>query len=139
MERFDDRIMIGGQIHPESAEQMKALGVTMIVNNRPDGEEPGQPTSAEIEAAAEAEGIAYRHVPVAGGFSEEAIVAMKHALEEAEGPVLAFCRTGARSAFIWGLARARMGDEGATIIARAAAAGFDLRPIRHYLFGQASS
>src|SRR3954468_10938091 len=127
MQRFDDRIMIGGQIPPEAAAEMKALGVAMIVNNRPDGEEPGQPTSAEIAAAAEAQGIAYRHVPVANGFSEEAIVAMKQALEEAEGPVLAFCRSGARSAFIWGLARARMGDDGHSILTRAAAAGFDLK------------
>jgi uncharacterized protein (TIGR01244 family) len=132
MKRLDEKTYVAGQIAPEAVAQLGALGVVKIVNNRPDGEEPGQPGSAEIEAAARAAGVGYSHIPIAGPFPEESIEAMLEALESATGPVLAFCRSGMRSAFLWGLARAKAGDEGPEVIARAAAAGYDLRPIRHY-------
>src|SRR3954462_13298236 len=79
------------------------FGVRTLINNRPDGEEPGQPSSAEMEAAAEAAGLTYRHIPVAGGVSEAAIEAMAEALESG-GPVLAFCKSGTRSTYLWALA-----------------------------------
>ena len=65
--QLDDRTLVSGQIHPDDVPALKKLGVTLIVNNRPDGEDEGQPTSAEIEAAAAAAGIGYRHVPIARG------------------------------------------------------------------------
>lgn len=105
----------------------RELGVALIVNNRPDGEEPGQPASAEIEAAALAAGLGYRHIPVAGGFPPAAVNAMRAALDE--GPVLAFCRSGTRSTWLWALARASGGADAATLIRQAAAAGYDLRPL----------
>ena len=57
----------------------------------------------------------------------------KAALSTAEGPVLAFCKSGMRSVFLWALARAQMGDDAETIAAKAAAAGYDVSPIRAYL------
>jgi uncharacterized protein (TIGR01244 family) len=117
---------------PIAPDDVAALPVSLIVNNRPDGEEEGQPRSADIEAAARAAGIAYRHIPV-GGFSEAQIEAMQAALTEADGPVLAFCRSGTRSTYLWALARARMGEAAAELVAQAAAAGYDLRPIRRWL------
>jgi uncharacterized protein (TIGR01244 family) len=128
--QVDESMMVGGQLYPE---RIADLGVTMIVNNRPDGEEPGQPTSDEIEAAARAAGIAYRHIPVAGGFSQPMVAEMEEALAATEGPVLAFCKSGMRSVFLWALARARMGDDADTIATKAAAAGYDVTPIRQYL------
>lgn len=101
--------------------------MTLIVNNRPDGEEPDQPLSAEIEAAARSAGLAYRHVPVAAGFPPAAVEAMRAALDE--GPILAFCRSGTRSTCLWALARAASGADPATLLAQAAAAGYDLRPL----------
>ncbi len=112
-------------------DEAAALGIRLIVNNRPDGEEPGQPASAEIEAAARAAGLDYRHIPVAGGLAPYKIEAMAEALDQ--GPLLAFCRTGTRSTFLWALARARSGAPAEESIAAAAAAGFDLRPIRGLL------
>ncbi len=105
----------------------------MIVNNRPDGEEPGQPAGAEIEAAARAAGIAYRHIPVAAGFSPEQVEAMNEALGASDGAVLAFCRSGTRSTYLWALARAGAGEAADSLIAKAAAAGYDLRPIAAHL------
>lgn len=112
-------------------DEAAAQGIRLIVNNRPDGEEAGQPLSAEIEAAARAAGLDYRHIPVAGGFAPERVQAMAEALEQ--GPVLAFCRSGTRSTFLWALARAARGAPSAETVAAAAAAGYDLGPIRVFL------
>jgi uncharacterized protein (TIGR01244 family) len=99
----------------------------VIVNNRPDGEEPGQPDSAEIEAAARAAGLDYRHIPIAGGFPAAAVEAVAEALDR--GPVLLFCRTGTRSTYAWALARSSRGAAADGLIAAAAGAGYDLRPL----------
>ena len=71
--RLDDRVFVSGQIMPGDMAEIAALGVTTIVNNRPDGEEPGQPSGDEIADAAEAAGLAYREVPVSGGIEPEQI------------------------------------------------------------------
>ena len=63
--QLDEKTLVNGQITPGDVAELKALGVTLIVNNRPDGEDAGQPESDEIEAAAKAHGIDYRHVPIA--------------------------------------------------------------------------
>ncbi|HEX8381052.1 MAG TPA: TIGR01244 family sulfur transferase [Allosphingosinicella sp.] len=115
------------QLTVDDIDEAAASGIRLIVNNRPDGEEPGQPSSAQIEAAARAAGLDYRHIPVAGGFAPGQVEAMAEALEE--GPVLAFCRSGTRSAFLWALARAKQGAPSEQSVAAAAAAGYDLRPI----------
>jgi uncharacterized protein (TIGR01244 family) len=130
MKRLDSTTLVSGQIAPE---EIAALGVSLIVNNRMEGEEPGQPTSAEMEGAAAAAGVAYLHIPVAGGFSEGQVEAMREALESTEGQVLAFCKSGTRSAYLWALARARMGDDAGELIRKGAGAGYDLRPLLPYL------
>jgi uncharacterized protein (TIGR01244 family) len=104
LHRLDDNTLVGGQIWPEDIPAIAALGVTTIVNNRPDGEEPGQPMNAAIEAAAQAAGLEYRFIPVAGGFPPEQVAAMAAAVNDAAGKLLAFCRSGARSAHLWALA-----------------------------------
>jgi uncharacterized protein (TIGR01244 family) len=130
MRQLDSTTFVSGQIAPE---EIAALGVTTIVNNRPDGEEPGQPASDAIAAAAKAAGVDYRHIPVAGGISQPQVAEMADALAGAEGPVLAFCRSGTRSAYLWALARARLGDDPETLVGQAAAAGYDLSPVRAFL------
>ncbi|HYJ28811.1 MAG TPA: TIGR01244 family sulfur transferase [Allosphingosinicella sp.] len=122
------------QIAPGDLPAIAAAGVKIVVNNRPDGEEKGQPCSAEIEAAARAAGIGYRHIPVAGGFNGDDVLAMAEALDAAaEGKLLAFCRSGTRSTFLWALARAERGAMAEETVAAAAAAGYDLGPIRGLL------
>jgi uncharacterized protein (TIGR01244 family) len=133
MKALDDHILVAGQIRPQEVAALAAEGVTMIVNNRPDGEEAGQPTSSEMEAAASNSGLAYRHIPVASGFSAGQVQAMAAALEEAEGQMLAFCKSGTRSTYLWALARAQGGEDPEEIAAKAAAAGYDLAPILPFL------
>ncbi len=131
--RVDERTLVGGQIRAEHLAPLKAEGVTMIVNNRPDGEEPDQPSAPELEAAARAAGLDYRHIPVAGGFSAEQVQAMAEALQRAEGTVIAFCKSGTRSIFLWALARAQQGDPPQELMRKALQAGYDLTPIQRYL------
>jgi uncharacterized protein (TIGR01244 family) len=124
-------MLVAGQILPGDVADVVAAGVTMVVNNRPDGEEPGQPAGAEIEAAARAAGLDYRHIPVASGIDADQVAAMA-ALMNA-GKMLAFCRTGTRSTYLWALAARSRGMDGGAILASAAAAGYDLTPLRPYL------
>jgi uncharacterized protein (TIGR01244 family) len=133
MRALDDVTYVAGQIWPEDVAGAAALGVTMIVNNRPDDEEAGQPEGAEIAAAARAAGVEYRFVPVSTGISEAQIAAMAEALQAAEGKVLAYCRSGTRSAYLWALARARLGESGDSLAHKAASAGYDLAPIKGFL------
>ena len=130
MKQLDSTTFVSGQIAPED---IASLGVALIVNNRPDGEEPGQPSSDAIAAAAKAAGVEYRHIPVSGGISLPQVAQMADALGQATGPVLAFCRSGTRSTYLWALARARLGDDAATLFQQAAAAGYDLSPVRAFL------
>ncbi|MGQ0590721.1 MAG: TIGR01244 family sulfur transferase [Sphingosinicella sp.] len=132
MRRLEEGVFVAGQIRPEDVPGFAAQGVRLIVNNRPGGEEPGQPTGAEIEAAASAAGVGYRFIPVSH-LTPEAVAAMGAALEEADGPVLAFCRSGTRSTYLWALARARRGADADTLIQQAARAGYDLAALRSYL------
>lgn len=131
--RLDDQVAVAGQIDPADLPALADAEITMVISNRPDGEEPGQPTAAEIEAAAEAAGVAFRHIPVAGGITPDGANAMVAALDEAPGRVLAFCKSGTRSAYMWSVARKMRGADGRELIASAAAAGYDLSPLRGYL------
>lgn len=128
---LSDTVFAAGQIGTEDIARAEAQGVTLIVNNRPDGEAPGQPEGATIEAAARAAGIDYVAIPVdSSGFDHARIAAMQAALDNAEGKVLAYCRTGTRSTLLWALAEARGGRDPAAIERAAQAAGYDLAPIR---------
>ncbi len=133
--KLTDRLIVSPQISVEQVAEAKAQGVTVIVNNRPDDEEPGQVNGAAIEAAAKEAGIAYVAVPVAhGGFSPWQLDGMADALAKAgEGKVLAYCRSGTRSTLLWALTRARAGDNADVLSAQAAAAGYDISPVRQIM------
>ena len=132
--RIDDTISVAPQISAGDVAEAKALGFVAIVNNRPDGEEPGAPQGDEIGTAVATAGLAYAAIPIThSGFSHPQIDAMVAALKGADGPVLAYCRSGTRSCNLWALARAKMGDDPAVLIAKGAAAGYDLNGIRPLL------
>jgi len=100
-------------------------GTRSIINNRPDGEASDQPTSAEIEAAAAALGLGYRYIPVVPGqIHDEDIANFSAALAELEAPVLAFCRTGTRSASLRALSAAA-DIASSDLLSTARAAGYD--------------
>lgn len=129
--KLDESISVFGQIVPEDVAAAAAQGFTTIINNRPDNEEPGQPSGSAIALAAAEAGIAYHAIPVThAGFTKPMIAEMQAALAGAPGPVLAFCRSGTRSTLLWALARSQAGDEAVELEAKARAAGYDLTPVR---------
>jgi uncharacterized protein (TIGR01244 family) len=134
LRELDEKTLISGQIGPGDVAGLKQAGVTMIVNNRPDGEDSDQPLSAEIEAAAAQAGIAYRHIPIVRGMGPSDVDAMRQAIAEAgDGKMLAFCRSGNRSALVWAVAQADEGVPREELERRAAGAGISLDPVAHLL------
>jgi len=132
--QLDDKTLIAGQIRPEDVPALKELGVTLIVNNRPDYEDAGQPEGDDIEAAAKAAGIGYRHVPIARGMGPSDIEAMREAMHSAgEGKLFAFCRSGNRSALAWAVAKSEDGVPSSELNRMANEAGFDLGPVAHLI------
>lgn len=132
--RIDDRVSVAPQVTPAMIAAVRAAGFVALVNNRPDGEEPGQPDGEAVRAAAEAAGLAYAAIPVThAGFSHPQLDAMARVLADSDGPVLAFCRSGTRSCTLWALARAKSGGDPATLVEQGAAAGYDLRGVRPML------
>ncbi len=123
-----DGFWVSPQISPSDIKDVAAMGVKMIINNRPDGEMMGQPKSADIEAAAKAAGIGYAYIPVdSGGVTPNHTAAFEEALHEAgDGGVLAFCRSGLRSVLVRAYAEARFGKPVDLIISEAADAGYDI-------------
>jgi uncharacterized protein (TIGR01244 family) len=132
--KLDDKTWVSGQVAPHEVAELKESGVTMLVNNRPDGEEPGQPLAGDIEAAAEQAGIAYRFVPILRGIGPADVESMQEAMREAgEGAMLAFCRSGTRSALACALAHREQGLSSDEVTQRLTEAGFDPGPIAHLL------
>ena len=119
------------QIGPAEVAEAADQGVSLVINNRPDGESPDEPQGPEIEAAARAAGLDYLAIPIgSAGFGEPQGDAMQEALAKADGKVLAYCRTGTRSTLLWSLAQARAGEDTDTIAAAAHQAGYDISPVR---------
>lgn len=122
-----DEISVAPQISVADVAEAAARGFRTIINNRPDGEAPDQPSSAEIEAAAKAAGLAYYHLPVRGGPTPDQVEATHHLMHEVEFPVLAFCRSGTRSIVTWSLSEAQSGHRDRTeLIDLGRQAGYDL-------------
>ncbi len=129
--RLTENVLVSPQLTLADVTAAAAAGVAMIVNNRPDGEEPAAPQGADIAATAAAAGLNYVAIPIGhAGFSAPQVDAMITALEQAEGPILAYCRSGTRSTLLWALAAAKQGEDPDAIARIAAAAGYDVSPIR---------
>ncbi|MCU6454618.1 TIGR01244 family phosphatase [Sphingomonas sp. A2-49] len=128
---INDSISVAPQIDPDDIPAIKAAGFKAIVNNRPDAEEAGQPDGEAIRAAAAAAGLGYAAIPVThAGFSHPQIDAMTQALVAADGPVLAYCRSGTRSCNLWALAAAKAGRNPELLVEQARGAGYDLSGMR---------
>jgi uncharacterized protein (TIGR01244 family) len=132
--QLDERTWVSGQVAPHEVAGLAGQGVTMLVNNRPDGEEPGQPLAGDIEAAAEQAGIAYRFVPIIRGIGPADVESMQEAMRETgDGTLLAFCRSGTRSAFAYALAQREEGIARDEVERRLTEVGIDPAPISHLL------
>jgi uncharacterized protein (TIGR01244 family) len=132
--QLDDKTLVSGQISPADVAELQRQGVTMIVNNRADHEDEGQPLSGEIEEAAAQAGVEFRFIPIVRGIGPADVDSMHDAMRECgDGKLLAFCRSGTRSTLAWAVARAREGVPREDLERGAAKAGVDLGPVAHLL------
>lgn len=129
VKKLDERFSVRAQVQPEELEGIASLGYRMILNNRPNGEEPDQPDSEEIRLAAEQAGLTYVHQPVvSGNITSQDVEQFEKIMGESDGPVLAFCRSGARCTNLWALSSLSPDSPDETI-KRASQAGYDLSSI----------
>lgn len=133
LKRINEHVSVSPQISPDDVAAIKAAGFVAIVNNRPDGEAPDQPDSAQIQAAAQAAGLDYHYIPLGrDGVTPEMVAQTKSVLEGSAGPVFCYCRSGTRSTTLWALSQA--GERpAAEIIAAAANAGYDMSHLAGHL------
>ncbi|MGX1307998.1 uncharacterized protein (TIGR01244 family) [Amorphus suaedae] len=99
--KLSDDLSVTGQVQPSEIADVKRLGFRSLIVNRPDGEGPDQPSFEAIRAAAEAAGLSARYIPVSGSPGSEQVSAFATALDELPKPILAFCKSGMRSAALW--------------------------------------
>jgi uncharacterized protein (TIGR01244 family) len=115
------------QISVADVAEAARQGFKAIICNRPDGEDPGQPAAAQIAAAAEAAGLTYTHIPFSGPPGPAQVEAVRQAIDAADGPVLAYCRSGTRSITAWAIGQAMSGARPrGELVALGRAAGYDL-------------
>ncbi|MEO1658959.1 MAG: TIGR01244 family sulfur transferase [Pseudomonadota bacterium] len=124
---MNDLVTVSPQISPSDLPAIKEAGFRAVVAARPDGEAPGQPTAAEVSAAAEAEGLAFRHVPMRGPQVDPYDVAA-YAEMLKDGPIWAYCGAGPRAVLLTSLAEILNGKSIEAVIDQAAEAGFDISP-----------
>ena len=132
--RLSDDFHVAPQIALADVAEAKAAGFALIVNNRPDGEDSAAPQGSAIATAATKAGLSYTAIPVThSGFSDAQIDLLDAAISSASGPVLAYCRSGTRSAYLWALSQVRAGSKVDIVCAVATKAGYDVSGLRPVL------
>ena len=120
-------LSVAGRLDRADIDTLAGAGIRTIINNRPDGEDPGQLPAGEAQRISEAHGIAYHHIPItAATLSRADVDRFAAALRDATAPVVAHCRSGTRSALLWALTRMREGADPLSLIAGAARHGIDI-------------
>ena len=120
-------LSVTGRLDRADIEALAKEGVRTIINNRPDGEDPGQLPAADARRLAESLGLVYHHIPItAATLGKKDVDTFAATLKGAAAPVVAHCRSGTRSALLWALARLREGADPFALVAEAARHGIDI-------------
>ena len=132
--KLSENISVAGQLFVGTLEKIKAQGFTAIICNRPDYEDDveDQPLSADIERRAKELGMKFFYIPVEGSVPTlEAVHMTKAALDNTDGPVLAYCLSGARSVMLASQVLA-LGNHSTIddLIAKAQSLGYNLKALR---------
>jgi len=136
--KIDDTLSVAPQISVQDVAEIARLGFRTLVANRPDGEEPGQPAMADIEAAAAEHGLQCVFLPVASGnVPDQDVDQFAPMIRTVEKPVLAFCRSGTRCTILWALSAARE-HEPEDVLSKAARAGYNITGLKLRLEQQAA-
>ncbi|MEM9909568.1 MAG: TIGR01244 family sulfur transferase [Pseudomonadota bacterium] len=133
---LSDEISVSPQVDPQHMKEIAGAGFRSVLCNRPDHEEPGQPDCAQVEAAAAAEGLAFRSVPMAGhALPPELLADFGDAVASLPKPILAYCRSGTRCTFLWAVLQHGLMDS-EDIVQSAARAGYDVAGLVQQLDSQ---
>ena len=137
----DDRVAVAGQLKPADMKAVADAGFTAVVNNRPDGEAMfGQPKTADIKAAAEAAGLKFLDLPFSGPrASPDQVRALADLLAEGNDRVVAYCKSGMRSALLWGAASMANGRSLDEVLQGVRRAGQELGPVADLMTGLAQT
>ena len=138
---LDDRVAVAGQLKPSDMTEIAAAGYVAVVNNRPDGEALfGQPRTSDLRQAAEAAGLVFLDLPFSGPrATPEQVRAFTDLLAARPGRVVAFCKSGMRSALLWGAAAIASGQALDEVLATAMRAGQNLEPVGETMVALARS
>ena len=127
--QIDQNFSISEQITLDDVKQLANDGVEILICNRPDGEEPNQLTCAQIKAVADENDMQFIHIPVSGrDIPDDVLEKFTDTLDHCDKKIHAYCRTGTRSSFFWGLSMARTNSR-IDVLAKAESLGFSLAPI----------
>lgn len=106
LKQLSQDVFVRGQVMPAELAELSAAGFKGVINNRPDGEAPDQPSSAELAAEAHRHGLSYWHIPIVPGqATEQDAKLFDAAVRAADGRVIGFCRSGARAESLWKMAQ----------------------------------
>lgn len=138
---LDDRVSVSGQLDPNDMKDVAAAGFTAVVNNRPDGEAFfGQPKTADLRAAAEAAGLKFLDLPFPGPrATPDQVRALADLLASGDDRVVAFCKSGMRSALLWGAASMANGRSLEEVLQSARNAGQELSGAAELMVGLAQA
>ncbi len=130
VKELNDKLSVAPQISVDEIKDLAAQGYRTLILNRPEGETPDQPPNADIEAAAREAGMRFLYIPlVSGYFPDETLEEFKKAYKFEQTKILAYCRSGMRSACLWAIAEAGTSGTDA-VLEKAAEAGFNIAGIR---------
>ncbi|MDB5397898.1 MAG: blh [Rhodospirillales bacterium] len=129
-----DSFSVASQIVADDIREIAGAGFRTLINNRPDNEEPGQLTSDAARGRAEILGVAYHYLPfTASTLTLAEIESFERLMAEADGPVIAHCRSGTRCYLLWAASELRNGTASAEVLIRQAAdRGFDIAALRRF-------
>ncbi len=139
--QVDDRVSVSGQLDPSDMKEVAAAGFTTVVNNRPDGEAFfGQPKTADLKAAAEAAGLQFLDLPFSGPrATPDQVRALADLIASGDARVVAFCKSGMRSALLWGAASLANGRSIEEVLQGARLAGQELSGVAELMTGLAQA
>lgn len=102
IKRINGMFTVASQLEPLQVHKVADAGYKSIICNRPDDENGAQPLYCDVAAEAEKLGLVCRYIPVAlTGETDADVAAFSEAIDALPKPILAYCRSGVRSATLW--------------------------------------
>ena len=126
LRKITDLLSVAPQIALDDIGELASCGFKTLICNRPDNEDPGQPTAESIAEEAARHGLEFVHQPVVpGGVTVEDIAEFGRLTQQSDSPILAYCRSGTRCSTLWALAEASGERDIDEILDLTASAGYD--------------